>query len=143
KVRQATDGKEPGGAALHQGGDPRRPLHERAAGSRLSQRQERCAQVQRQGKQPAGGHEAVPGRQELPPGIRPLQAQEAGGALELASDASRSSPVGQQLVKAGNALGYEPGSRVLILPLTSAMFEAFLQRDVTGLLRLRWAADTG
>ena len=32
QVRQEADGEEPGGAALHQGGDPRGALHERAAG---------------------------------------------------------------------------------------------------------------
>jgi len=37
--------------------------------------QERCVALQRQGEQPRGRHEAVPGREELPSRLRPLQAQ--------------------------------------------------------------------
>src|SRR5207302_9148483 len=91
QVRQEADGEEPGGAALHQGGDPRGALHERAASLRLSQRQERRAQAQRQGKRPPGGDAAVPGREDLSAGLRPFQAQEGGGEVSVGWAAAPSS----------------------------------------------------
>src|SRR5215813_11742903 len=76
QAREEADGEVAGGAALHQGSVARSALHERAAGVRLSRRQERRAALHRQGRQPQPGHEAVSGRQELSSGLRCVQAPE-------------------------------------------------------------------
>ena len=90
QARQEADGEEPGRRCA----TPRKRIRavrfmNEPQAARLSQRQERRAQVQRQGKQPPARHEAVPGRQVLPPRPRPLQAPEGGGevASTLRTDA--------------------------------------------------------